>query len=225
MTPAVDAGAMVGMYNLVHPESPKTVETYNYNTDKVHYSFDKAGIHFTFVCMWPDSAERVWIDKDIANVTGPVILFTHDQPDIETKHLMNPNTPSTINPTDKFENMVAEKCKDGKKTSVSSTIEQRNLAAWLKAHPIIKAYFHGNDNANEFYTFTGPYNNISLPVFRVDSPMKGNVSAADETKLSFQLATIDVASKTLTVRELLWNTTTATTSPIVFGTSKTISLK
>ncbi|NEW84792.1 MAG: hypothetical protein GZ094_20825 [Mariniphaga sp.] len=226
MTPLTDAGSMAGIYNLMNIGAVKTVANYNYTTDKIHYSVDYSGFHFLFVCMWPDSTERVWINKDLATVTNPVLLFTHDQPDVETKHLFNPNVSGTINSTNKFENLVGEKCKDGLTITAPSTIEQRNFASWIKVNPLIKAYFHGNDNANEFYSYTGPDNNISLNTFRVDSPMKGNISGTDETKLSFQLVTIDVVNKSMTVRECLWNTTpTVPTTAIVFGATKTISLK
>jgi hypothetical protein len=96
--------------------------------------------------------------------------------------------------------------------------------AWLKLHKNIVAYFHGNDNRNEFYTYTGPDNDISLNVFRVDSPMKGTISGidatdgkGDPTKLSFQVITIDSAKNSMTVREYLWNTRT-------WGVSTTVSL-
>lgn len=45
---------------------------------------------------------------------------------------------------------------------------------------MIKAYFHGDKNYNEFYTWNGVNGTIDLPVFRVDSPMKGEYSSADE---------------------------------------------
>jgi len=221
---ATDAASMVGIWNMMMG-STKTSKNYNYDTDKIHYSFDRDGIHFVFLCIWPDSAERTWIDKDIANVHGPVILFTHDQPDLENKHLTNPNNPPTINEIDKFENLLVEKCKDGYKKGEPTTIEQRSFSKWIKEHPMVKAYFHGNQNSNEFYTYTGPDKDISLPTFRVDSPMKGDISAKDETKLSFQLITIDAVKKRLTVRECLWNTDPSNPAkPIVFGESKTISL-
>jgi hypothetical protein len=80
------------------------------------------------------------------------------------------------------------------------------------------AYFHGYDNTNEFYYYTGPDNDISsLPTFRVDFPMKGNVSVGDPTKLSFQVVTIDFSAKNMTVREYFLNTLT-------WGASKTIVL-
>jgi hypothetical protein len=226
MSPMTDAGSMAGIYNMaMHPSVAKTADNYNYTTDKIHFSFDISGIHFTFPCLWPDSTERIWLDKDMANVAGPVIMLTHDEPNIESKHLHNPNGDGTINATDKFENMVEEKCKDGLTTNASSMIEQQGFANWIQKHPNVKAYFHGNTNSNEFYTYGGPTSSIALPIFRVDSPMKGDISSTDETKLSFQLVIIDVTNKKMTVRECLWNTNPSTPStPIVFGASKTISL-
>jgi hypothetical protein len=97
---------------------------------------------------------------------------------------------------------------------------------FLKKHANIRAYFHGNSNWNEFYTYKGPDNDISLPVFRVDSPMKGRYSAKDETLLSFQLITIDAEKQEMTVRECLWNTEPANThQKTTMGKSATISLK
>jgi hypothetical protein len=55
--------------------------------------------------------------------------------------------------------------------------------------------------------------------------MKGRVSAEDETKLSFQVATIDLASRTMTVRECLWNASPATPSTaLAWGASATVPL-
>jgi hypothetical protein len=212
---------------------PRTNVTYNYSADKINYSRDIAGVHFLFVNMWPDSVQRIWMEKDLANVvsTTPVIIFTHDQPDCEAKHFTNPNGTHDINSIDKFENVVEERFKDADTIKVESTIEQRNLVAFLKVHKNIKAYFHGNDCNNEFYIYKGPDNDISLNVFRVDSPVKGIISGTeaedgmgDETKLSFQTIVIDGDAKTMTVRECLWNTS-GSASPIVWGISSTISLK
>jgi hypothetical protein len=129
----------------------------------------------------------------------------------------------------KFENLTAEYYKEGNAAANddgSTDIEQRGWVKFLKAHANIKAYFHGNSNWNEFYVYKGPDNDIALPVFRVDSPMKGKYSAKDETKLSFQLITIDPSTFNMTVRECLWNTNPS--NPLVkvaFGDSKTVSLK
>jgi hypothetical protein len=232
--PLTDAAAMVNIYNLMlTPSTPKTNSTYNYANDKINYSKDIAGVHLLFVNIWPDSAQRVWMEKDLKNVSSftPVIIFTHDQPDCEAKHFTNPNGTHDINSTNKFENIVEERFKDADTIKVESILEQRSLVAFLKAHQNIKAYFHGNDNRNEFYIYKGPDNDISLNVFRVDSPVKGTISGieaedltGDETKLSFQTIVIDGDSKTMTVRECLWNTS-GSASPIIWGANSTISLK
>lgn len=97
--------------------------------------------------------------------------------------------------------------------------------AFVKAHTNIKAFFHGNDNENKYYDYKGPDSDIALKTFQVDSPMKGNISGTDETKLSFQFITVDSRAKTMTVRECLWNTVPSNAStPIVWGSSMTISL-
>lgn len=179
----------------------------SYSSDRVQYSKDTNGVHFVFITMWPDSTARAWIDNDLRNVaaTTPVILFTHDQPDIETKHLTNPNGTHDINATDKFENMVTD-VSSSLTIAGASTTEQRALVAWLKTHKNIVAYFHGNDHINGTYTYTGPDNDISLNVVRVDSPMKGTVSATDPSKLAFKVVAIDPSAKNMTVRDYLWTT-------------------
>ncbi|MEP6614477.1 MAG: hypothetical protein ABJA76_21380 [Mucilaginibacter sp.] len=81
-------------------------------------------------------------------------------------------------------------------------------------------------NWNEYYTYPGPDNDVKLPVFRVDSPMKGKYSAKDEKLLSFQLIALDPESQNITVRECLWNTTPLDANQnIIFGQSISMSLK
>jgi hypothetical protein len=227
MAPLTDNGAMVGSYNYMFPSAQTTSSTYSYAANKIHYSKDISGVHLVFLNMWPDSTERVWIANDLKSVSTstPVILFAHDQPSVESKHLTNPNGARTINSTDKFENLVPEVFKDGNSISNPSTLEQRSFVTFLKSHPNIKAYFHGNDNENKYYDYKGPDSDIALKTFQVDSPMKGNISGGDETKLSFQLVSVDTKTKTMTVRECLWNTAPTTPSaPVVWGTSMTIWL-
>jgi hypothetical protein len=172
---------------------------------------------------------RAWIEGDLKGVaaTTPVFLFCHDQPDLEAKHLTNPNGSHLISSHDRFENLVADICADGPTVDAPTTIEQRALAAFLKAHPNIAGYFHGNSNWNEFYTWRGPDGDIALKVFRVDSPIKGRVSGKDETKLSFQVITYDVAANALTARECLWNAKGAEetdATPVAWGDSRTATL-
>ena len=232
MNPEVDATAMVKIYNhMLQPGVPLSVKNYKYSRDKINYSRNIGGIHFMFITLWPDSSERIWMEKDLRRVSlkVPVILFTHDQPESEAKHFTNPNKLQGINANDKFENLLTEVYKDSTRAAAdggNTTIEQRGWVRFLKKHPNIKSYFHGNDNYNEFYVYKGPDDDIALNTFRVDSPMKGKYSSTDETKLSFQLITIDTKSGMMTVRECLWNTDPANRHNLMkWGESKTISLK
>jgi len=231
LTPLTDPTSMVKIYNLMlKPEKPLTNESYNYHTKKVNYSFNLNGIHMMFITLWPDSAERIWMEKDLANVAKsiPVIIFTHDQPECESKHFTNPRPPYDMTEENKFQNLTEEHYKEGYIAAAddgATQIEQRGFVKFLKRHPNIKAYFHGNSNWNEFYTYHGPDNNVNLNTFRVDSPIKGKFSAKDETLLSFQLISIDPASQKLTVRECLWNTQPLKKDQrVVFGKSETVSL-
>jgi hypothetical protein len=231
MNPLTDPTSMVNIYNLMlNPLVPLTNATYNYASDKVNYSRNISGIHFQFITLWPDSAERIWMQKDLDTVASntPVIIFTHDEPTCEPKQFTNPLPPYNMTVKNKFQNLVAEHYKEGSvalKGDDATNIEQRGFVKFLKAHPNIKAYFHGNSNWNEFYTYTGPDNDISLKTFRVDSPMKGEYSSKDEKLVTFQLISLDPSTKQLTVRECLWNTQpTNPDNKIVFGKNETISL-
>ena len=62
--------------------------TYDYKRDKINYSKNIDGIHFVFITLWPDFAGRIWMEKDLQEISSdmPVIIFTHDQPEYEAKH-------------------------------------------------------------------------------------------------------------------------------------------
>jgi 3',5'-cyclic AMP phosphodiesterase CpdA len=229
MVPETDPTSYIGIYNLMmQPKEPKTNAGFNYQTDKVHYAADINGVHFQFINLWPDSAERVWMEKDLQTVssTTPVLLFTHSMPDVEARFFVNPNGDHSINKNDKFENLVTETFKDGSTVDTKAVIEEKAFAGFLLQHPNIKAYFHGHNNYTEYYTWTGPDNNVHLPCFRVDSPMKGKYSSKDETKLSFELISIDPDKKLLTVRECLWNSQpTGKNFPLQWGLTQTIALQ
>ena len=232
MKPATDPSSMVGIYNLmIKPKTPLTVANYNYATDKINYSRNIHGIHFMFITLWADSAERIWMQHDLDSVSAktPVVIVTHDQPECESKHFTNPIPPFNMTTQNKFENLVEEHFKEGvvaPKDDGATVLEQRGFVKFLKLHPNIKAYFHGNSNWNEFYVYHGPDNDVNLNVFRVDSPMKGKYSAKDETLLSFQLISFDPQAQDITVRECLWNSKPADRDQkIEFGKSLTVSLK
>jgi len=225
MAPEKDASSYVGIYNLMmHPATQKTVANFDYNTDKVHFATNIAGVHFQFVNLWPDSTERVWMEKDLLSVKSqmPVFVFTHSMPEVEARFFVNPNNTHTINEKDKFENLLSETFKDGNSVEDKAIIEQKAFAHFVELHPNIKAYFHGHSNYTEFYDWKGPENTIHLHCYRVDSPMKGRYSAKDETKLSFLVVSINSNTKKMTVRECLWNSHfTGNASAIAWGISST----
>ncbi|HKF68096.1 MAG TPA: hypothetical protein VKB36_16230, partial [Vicinamibacterales bacterium] len=208
MKPATDKTALVEIYNLMMAPARRTVATYDYATDRVLTSRDAGGVHFVFLTVWPDSIGRAWLTRDLERVSAstPVVVFTHDQPDAQSKHFTNPNGRHDINAVDRFENLLAETFADGGAAAASDTLEQTAWEDFVRAHSNITAYFHGNSNWNEFYDWQGPRHSIALHTFRVDSPMKGKYSESDESKLSFQVAEIDTRTMRMTVRERLWNT-------------------
>jgi hypothetical protein len=227
MKPPVDKTAMVEIYNLMMAQTVrKTTATYEYATDRVLSSRDIDGIHFVFLTIWPDSIGRAWLEHDLEHLSAssPVIVFTHDQPDAQTKHFTNPNGKHDINDVDRFENLLSDTLTDGPSIEVEDLIEQGAWEDFVRKHPNVTAYFHGNSNWNEFYDWKGPHHTVALHTFRVDSPMKGDRSSIDETKLSFQVATIDTASRTMTVRECLWNADPHMPSPLTWGASSTVGL-
>ena len=213
MVPATDATSLVEIYNrMMRQAVPLTTATYDYARDRINYSRDFGGVHCVFLTMWPDSTARAWIDRDLEQVpaTEPVFLFCHDPPDIDARHLINPNGAHDINAHDAYENLVSDMYADGDATmkkdkpTGETTIEQRALAAFLRRHRNIVGYFHGHENWNEVYTWKGPDGDLALNVFRVDSPMKGK-TAKEEAQLSFQVVVYNASEQKLTDRECLWN--------------------
>jgi hypothetical protein len=160
------------------------------------------------------------MENDLKNVGAgtPVIVFAHDPPEGDPKHFINPHGKHDMNKADQYENLLSDQFTD-------MVTEQGNLEAFLLKHPNITAYFHGHNNWNQFYDWTGPDHAFALHTFRVDSPMKGRFSGSDEKKLSYQIATIDTAARTMTVREVLWNADpNDPNSPVVWGGSTTVAL-
>lgn len=219
MEPPTDASSMASIYNLMlRPQTPRTANSYNYATDRINMAIERFNICFFFINIWPGAVEREWIDGHLKQlpVGKPAIIFAHDQPDIEAKHLTNPTPPHDINAEAKYENMIPEM-----PASDGSSIEvQRDLVKFIDVHPAIKAYFHGNSNYSEFYVYTGPDNDICLHTFMVDSPMKGEYSSKDQSLLSFMVVSIDLTTMQMTARECFW----ARNDGIEWGESKTIAL-
>lgn len=205
MKPNKDPASMLGIHNLMFPKNQ--INTFDSSLTRIHYSRDIKGIHFIFLSLYPDSAERVWMEKDLKNVslTTPVFLFAHSIPDVEPRFFQNPNGIHDINEDDKFENLVPESYKDGRDVKGETSIEQKEFVEFIKKYSNIKIYFHGHENWTEYYTYKGPEKNINLTCIRTDSPMKGRISLKDEKKLAFELVSINTHSGILTVKEVLWN--------------------
>ena len=235
LVPATDATSMVELYNrTMHPAIPVTTADYDYARDRVTYAREFGGAHCIFLTIWPDSFARAWIDRDLEAVpaTEPVFIFCHDPPEIDARHLINPYGDHGINPHDAFENLVSDVYADGDtatrkaKPDGETTVEQRALAAFLRRHRNIVAYFHGHENWNEVYTWRGPDGDLALKVFRVASPLKGKTSK-EEAQLSFQVVVFNAAERKLTDRECLWNASGANDGPgvpVAWGASSTVSL-
>jgi hypothetical protein len=221
MKPAIDKTALAEIYNLMlQPPTLKTMDSFDYPRDKMLVSHDIGGMHFVFITLWPDSSVRTWMENDLKNVSAgrPVIIFAHDPPEGDAKHFINPAGKHEMNKTDQYENLLSDQFTD-------MVTERRSLEAFLFKHPNITAYFHGHNNWNQFYDWIGPDHTFALHTFRVDSPMKGRFSGSDEKKLSYQIATIDTAARTMTVREVLWNANpNDPNSPVIWGASTTIAL-
>jgi len=224
MSPKKDPGSMIGIYNLMFPDQP--IHHFDSTIHRIHYSKDLNGIHFIFLSLFPDSAERVWMEKDLKKVKTetPVLLFAHSIPDVEPRFFENPNGIHDINEEDKFENLVPERYKDAKNLKGETRIEQNGFVDFLKKHANIKVYFHGHENWTEYYQYNGPENDVSLTSIRTDSPMKGRFSSKDETLLAFELVSINTNLNMLTVREILWNSNKNPTD-FNWGKSMNISLR
>ena len=205
LSPARDATCAAEIYNrAMHPSEPVTASTFDYAVDRVVCSFVREGIRFAFVGIWPDAWARQRLGAMLEADPGTLcLLFTHMPPEAEADRFTNPYGRHTINRTDGFENLICDTCSvDSKGVPLR---EYRLLARFVKEHPALRVWFHGHTNYDEHYLWRGPDGDLALPVFRVDSPMKGEISEADETQLSFQVVCVDPQRREICVRTCLWN--------------------
>lgn len=224
LSPERDDASAVGIFNHNMPMyGHSEIEDFNYPENSVRYSFVRDSLRFMFIGMWPDGNMRMWMDSVMTeDPVSPVIIFTHDPVEADAKHYTNPNYPYNINADDKFENLLSDTCSVDNINKLPKA-NWSHLERFVESHPQIKAYFHGDCNYNEFYEWKGVNGTVSLPVFRVDSPMKGEYSSKNENLLSYQTVCIDTENKIITVRECLWNKNGFTS--ITWGEMETISYK
>lgn len=236
-----DTTSFVQIYNRMTPYSGKapittsvfdTASNYTNVNLQVNYSFDVGGTHVQCVNMFPDKNILNWMTADLANVAAstPVLLFCHAPLNMATGEFKVFGNPASTSSSAAGDIPFALTGTDSATTYVDMNAAKQCVATWLIAHPNVRALFSGHDNFNGATNWNGQNaengnlidpNDAAWPgveLFRVDSPMKGDfsgVSAAggfgDETKLSFQVYSYDIATRRLTEREFLWNPTADTT--------------
>ena len=240
----VDATSYVQIYNRMTPYSGKAPIATNVFSNpgdytninlRVNYSFDIGGVHVQSVNMFPDRQVLDWMSADLATVPAstPVFLFCHVPLNMaagETKVFGTPtNTSSTWAGNIPFPLSGADTATSYKDMNSA----KQSVADWLMAHPQVKALFSGHDNFNGATGWNGQDANGNLiaardaawpgvTLFRVDSPMKGDISGVSatgalagigmETNLSFQVYSFDLATRRLTEREYLYDNTADTNS-------------
>ncbi len=244
MNPASDPTCFVNIYNwTMKPATPLLTTEFNYNLHKVFNVKVFGGIHFVFLNMWLDAEMQEKLEAYLTNVptSSPVFIFAHMPPEQTGANFRDPLSNGLDFPwaggfanyfrdAMDISNVVAPAT--AVTTATAPTKEVKALATFLKAHKNIVAWFHGHDNFNQFRTWNGENSvtvdnkmtQLAIPVFRVDSPMKGKDSAKDPKKLSFQVVTIDTAKKLFTVRECLWNKTNTAGGAIAWGATETFPL-
>src|SRR5262249_13225661 len=90
LTPDHDATALAGIYSMMMGRT-LTAASFDAARDVVNTSRSIGGIHFVFLSIWPDSAERIWLSRDLDTVAAktPVLLVAHDPPIADAKHFTN----------------------------------------------------------------------------------------------------------------------------------------
>ena len=246
----VDATSYVQIYNRMTPYSGKAPITNgafsaaSYTNLLVNYSFDIGGVHVMSVNMFPDKNVLNWMSADIANVPSstPVLVFCHAPLNMaagETKIFGNPATPTSTAAGDIPFTLSGV---DGASSYVDMNAAKQYVADWLMTHPNVRGLLSGHDNFNGSTNWNGQDPNGTLiasrdavwsgvPLFRVDSPMKGDISGTSatdkigvETNLSFQVYSFDLATRRLTEREYLYDSTGNPATSGAWGQSTTVDL-
>ena len=254
----IDATSYVQIYNRMTPysgQAPIATNVFsnpaNYTNVslRVNYSFNIGGVHVQCVNMFPDKNILTWMSADMANVPAstPVFLFCHiplNMAATETKVFGSPTNTSSSAGADIPLTLSGV---DSPTSYVDMNAAKQFVADWLVAHPNVRALFSGHDNFNGATNWNGQDANGNLitsrdsawagvTLFRVDSPMKGDISGVSstsgsltgigmETNLSFQVYSLDIANRLLTEREYYYdNTADGTGNGVWSGQSTTINL-
>jgi hypothetical protein len=244
MNPALDPTAFVKIYNrMMNPATPLTNSGFDYNQHKVFATKVIGGIHFIFLNQWLDTEMQDKLATYMASIpaTAPTVVFAHMPPEQTGGNFRDPASNGIDFPwAGGFSNYfrdpmhISNILYPATKITAATvpTKEVTDLANFLKARKNIVAWFHGHDNFNQFRTWNGEngvlitntMTQLSIPVFRADSPMKGKDSANDPKLLSFHVISIDPAKKLFSVRECLWNPTNTAGGAVAWGFTETFPL-
>lgn len=208
LDPKTDPSIPMQVYNrLVAPETPVSKKDFDVRKHVSLYSRTVQGIHLVFTQVWPDAQQREWIAQDIAKLPAgtPVLLFANVEPDAPSKLFINPNGKGDVNKDDKFENVIGEVFQGGTKVEDKSKPHEKALAEFVKAHPQIQGYFHGNTGLSDIKVWMGTEGDLFLPTYSVDSPVNGAISAKQEELVSFLVVTVDRDAQQTTARIVHWN--------------------
>jgi|GEM_PF-390243 len=224
LTPRTDTAAMAGLLRLIDPVQYAQRPPFDYTRDRIHYVRRLDGVALMVLHIWPDSAERAWMEQELSSIPDsvPVLLFAHDPPMVDISHFTAPGggPPGTGG----FQALLTEQWQGaplpGARFEGSPTLE--GFRELVRRHRNVRAYFHGHQNWTEFHALREADGTALLPAFRVDSPLKGRDSATDDTKLSFLVVTLDAARQRLTVREYRWDHVSAASR---WGPQATILLR
>jgi hypothetical protein len=237
---AHDATALVNIYNwTMKPATPLTLATFDYNQHKVFKVEKIGGINCVFTNQWMD-AEMIenltaYLAAHAEATTAPMFIFCHMPPEQTGANFRDPSSdgitfPWTYGFNNIFRDPMSPDDGDNTLTTTAPLKEVTALATFLKAHKNIVAWFHGHDNFTQFRTWNGENSvsidntmtQLAIPVFRVDSPMKGKDSAKAPAKMAFNVVSIDTVTKQLTIRECLWNATNTQGGGVGWGISETV---
>lgn len=211
LMPPTDTAPMSGLRVRMPGVRRDTLRPFDYRRDRIHFVVDLGGVQLMVLHIWPDSEERRWMEQELAMIPDsvPVLLLTHDPPVPDVKHFL-PREGETGN--EGFQSLLAERWAplaerrglpgmDGPEASGTYAA----FLALLARHRNVRAYFHGHVNYTEFYDIRDDDRQVSVPAFRVDSPLKGRDSANDDARLSYLIVSVATDRQTMTVREYRWS--------------------
>ena len=191
MTPPIDKTPMVEIYNrMMRPAAPK-----DDGDVRLLHAIGSSSPATSAACTscssrsGPIRRRALWMDNDLepsVSESTPVIIFTHDQPDVEAKHFMNPNGAHDINAARSSSRTCSPiTSRTARPSTTPSLIEQAPARAFLERASEHHRVLPRQLELERVLRLERPDRTIVLHTFRVDSPMKGAVSATTRQSCRF----------------------------------------